>query len=96
MQLFEDRRKKFAKLFFNSWDWNINNNFEYRQLRSAVTTELKLIMDEDTIKEIVKKRKRLEKTKLFIRRVITLLMNLVVLFTGWILILLINYYDEQI
>jgi hypothetical protein len=58
--------------------------------------ELKLTIDEDKIKEIVKKRKRIEKTKLCIRRAITLMINIVVLLIGWSQIIIIHYYDDEI
>lgn len=58
--------------------------------------ELKLTMDEDKIKEIVQKRKRFQKTKLCIRRAITLMVNIVVLLIGWSQIILIHYYDDEI
>jgi hypothetical protein len=28
--LYEDRRKKFSKLFFDSWNWQMDNGFESR------------------------------------------------------------------
>ena len=93
MNLYDDHRKKFSKLYFNTWDWHINNNYESRQLQNAIATEMKIIMDEDRIKEVIKKRKNIEKTKLFIRRTITLLINVFLLCIAWGLIILINYYD---
>ena len=83
-------------MFFNMWDWQINNNYETSQLKRAIQMELKLNMDEVKIKDVVRKRKAFEKSKLFIRRTITLLINVIVLLIGWGLIIAINYYDDTI
>jgi len=55
-----------------------------------------LNLDEEVIKNTIKKRKRIEKTKLFIRRIITFGINFFILIGGWILIASINLYDTEI
>lgn len=74
----------------------MNNGYDSRQLRSVIKNEIKLNVDEDIIKELVKKRKRFEKTKLFIRRIVTFSINVVFLLGGWALIILINLYETEI
>mmetsp|Transcript_27687 Transcript_27687/g.26702 ORF Transcript_27687/g.26702 Transcript_27687/m.26702 type:complete len:286 (+) Transcript_27687:1460-2317(+) len=53
-------------------------------------------MDEDKIKQIVARRKKLEKSKLFVRRVITFSINLLFLAGGWVAIFFINFYSQEI
>lgn len=65
-------------------------------MKNAVRLELKLNLDEDKIKETIKKRKSLEQSKLLVRRIITFVVNLIVLFSGWALIVLVNVYDVTI
>eukprot|EP00347_Sterkiella_histriomuscorum_P009525 403340873 len=94
--LYEDQKKKFSKIFFNMWDWSTNNSYESYQLKNALRMEIKLNIDEDKIKETIKQRKSLEKTKLFIRRILTFILNTLILLCGWGLILLVNIYQSDI
>ena len=38
--LYEDRKKKFSKLFLNIWDWNIDNSYEFNQMKNAGRLEI--------------------------------------------------------
>lgn len=58
--------------------------------------EIKLNIEEEKIKDIIKRRKRLEKTKLFFRRIITFAINVVFLLLGWGSIVAVNLYNTEI
>ena len=74
----------------------MDTGYEANQLKRINKNEIKLSLDEEKIKEIIKARKRLEKTKLLVRRVITFAINIVFLVIGWVLIFMINLYDDSI
>lgn len=96
-ELYEDKKKKFSRLLFNSLDWSTPvNNYEGRQMASAVRLELKINLDEERIKLIIGQRTTIEKSKLFIRRTITLFLNTLILLAGWGGIIAINYFDKDI
>ena len=88
--LYEDTRKKFSKMFFDCWNWQMENKHEAHQLKQIVRNEIKLNLDEDKIREEIKKRKRNVKINLFILRSFTLIINLAFLVGCWVLILLVN------
>lgn len=94
--LHEDKKIKFSKMFFNAWDWSVITKYDVFQLKSQTKNEIKLFLDEEKTKEIIKNRKRLEKTKLLVRRLITFTVNILFLFGGWILIIIININEEAI
>ena len=79
----------------NIWDWNIDNSYEFIQMRNASRLEIQLNMDEELIKDLVAKRSPLEKTKLFFRRIFTIIVSMVILCGGWTLIMLVNMYDNR-
>jgi hypothetical protein len=96
-ELYDDKKKKFSRLFFNSLDWSTPvNNYEGRQMASSIRLEIKINLDEERIKAEIEKRTNLEKSALFIRRTITLFLNTLILLAGWVGIILINYYDKDI
>ena len=82
-ELYEDKKKKYSKLFFNMWDWRTaNTNFEGRSLATGIRVELK--------------RTAIEKSKLFIRRLSTLVVNIILLILGWGGIIAISIYNKDI
>lgn len=95
-ELYEDKKVKFAKMIFNSWDWTITKNYESRQLQSILANDVKLNIEEDKVKLIVKNRKKLEQSKLFVRRIFTFSINFFILCIGWTGIFFINFYSKQI
>lgn len=96
-ELYEDKKKKYSKMFLNAWDWrNAHTGFEGAQQAAAIRVELKVTLDEERIKEVINKRSNLEKSKLFIRRTTTQLINTVLLLIGWTGIILLSIYDKII
>ena len=96
-ELYEDKKKKYSKLFFNMWDWRTaNTNFEGRSLATGIRVELKTNLDEDRIKAEIDKRTAIEKSKLFIRRLSTLVVNIILLILGWGGIIAISIYNKDI
>jgi len=62
-ELYEDKKKKFSKIFLNCWDWKTaNNNYEAQELSTALRMELKVNLDEERIKAKIESRTNLEKT----------------------------------
>jgi hypothetical protein len=50
-ELYEDKKMKFSKIFLNCWDWKTaNNNYEARELATAMRMELKVNLDEERIR----------------------------------------------
>jgi hypothetical protein len=45
---------------------------------------------------LIKKRKRLERTALFVRRIVTFSINIAFLLAGWTAIVFVNLYDNEI
>jgi hypothetical protein len=42
---------KYSKIFLNCWDWKTaNNNYEARELATAIRMELKVNLDEERIR----------------------------------------------
>jgi len=74
----------------------MDNQFESIQLRRVIKNEISLNVEEEKIKERVKRRKPWERSKLFGRRIATFAVNLLFLVGGWVLIILINFYSTQI
>lgn len=74
----------------------MDNNYDSIQLKGVILNEIKLNLDEEDIKETIKRRKRVEKTKLFIRRIITFSINIVFLVAGWAAIVTVNLNDNLI
>ena len=96
-ELYDDKKKKYSKLFFNMWDWRTTDtNFEGRSLTTGIRVELKTNLDEDRIKAEINKRTAIEKSKLFIRRVLTLIVNTVLLILGWGGIIAISIFNKNI
>ena len=85
-QLNEDKHIKYSKMLLNPWDWTMDTSFDSKQLKKVVLNEVKLNMDEEKIKELVAKRLKIEKTSLFIRRLITFTLNIGILCAGWVFI----------
>jgi hypothetical protein len=79
------------------WDWrNYKTGHEARTQLGAGRTELKVTMDEERIRLIIDSRSTLEKSKLFVRRTTTQLVNAFILLVGWAGIILISIYDKKI
>lgn len=96
-ELYEDKQKKFSKIFLNCWDWKTaNNNYEAHELATSLRMELKVNLDEERIKAIIQKRSNFEKTKLFVRRSITLFLSTVLLLGGWTGIIALSLYEKDI
>jgi hypothetical protein len=96
-ELYEDKKKKYSKLFFNMWDWRtVDTGFEGRSLRTGIRVELKTNLDEDRIKAEINKRTAIEKSKILIRRLSTLIINTLLLILGWGGIIAINIYNKNI
>jgi hypothetical protein len=96
-ELYEDKKKKYSKLFFNMWDWRTTNtNFEGRSLATGIRVEFKTNLDEDRIKAEIDKRTAIEKSKLFIRRLSTLAINTLLLISGWGGIIAISIFNKNI
>ena len=96
-ELYEDKKKKYSKLFFNMWDWRtVDTGFEGRSLTTGIRVELKTNLDEDRIKAEINKRTAIEKSKIFIRRLSTLIINTLLLILGWGGIIAINIYNKNI
>jgi hypothetical protein len=96
-ELYEDKKKKYSKLFFNMWDWRTaNTNFEGRSLATGIRVEFKTNLDEDRIKAEIDKRTAIEKSKLFIRRLSTLAINTLLLILGWGGIIAISLFNKNI
>jgi hypothetical protein len=74
----------------------MDNGFDSRELQGVIRNELKINLDEEVIKELIKKRKRLEKTALFIRRIVTFSLNIIILMGGWVAIVFVNLYENEI
>lgn len=66
------------------------------EMRTAGRLEIQLNMDEELIKEIVAKRSSFDKTKLFFRRIFTIIISVVILCGGWVLIMIVNMYDNSV
>jgi hypothetical protein len=50
-ELYEDKKKKFSKHFFNLWDWSSGtSSFEGKQRISSVRLEIKMNLDEERIR----------------------------------------------
>lgn len=86
----------FSKLFFNSWDWNINKYEDADDTLSLIFNETSTAIYEDLIKEKIKNRTKEEKIKLFIRRVIFISINVILIVIGVAAIFCINLYSTQI
>jgi hypothetical protein len=83
-ELYEDKKKKYSKIFFNIWDWRTTGNeYEAMSLKMGIKVEIKTNLEEDRIKKIINQRTTLEKSKLFIIRVVTLILNTFILIAGW-------------
>jgi hypothetical protein len=96
-ELYEDKKKKYSKIFFNIWDWkNTGNQYEALSLRSGIRVELKTNLEEDRIKQIINQRTTLEKSRLFIIRLVTLLLNTFILIAGWGGIIALQIYNSSI
>ena len=96
-ELYEDKKKKYSKLFFNMWDWRtVDTGFEGKSLTTGIRVELKTNLDEDRIKAEINKRTAIEKSKIFIRRLSTLIINTLLLILGWGGIIAINIYNKNI
>lgn len=49
-ELREGSKGHIARMFCNSWDWSINNQYESSEMRRVNERELKLTIDEEKIK----------------------------------------------
>jgi hypothetical protein len=79
------------------WDWrNATNSFEGKQQRGQIRVNLKISLDEERIIDIISKRTNLEKSKLFIRRTTTQILNAIILLCGWGGIIALSIYDKII
>jgi hypothetical protein len=58
--------------------------------------ELKTNLEEDRIKQIINQRTTLEKSRLFIIRLVTLLLNTFILIAGWGGIIALQIYNSSI
>jgi hypothetical protein len=96
-ELYEDKKKRFSRLVLNCWDWKAaNNGYESRELKTALRMEVKVNLDEERIRQIIGLRTNLEKTKLFIRRTVTLTLSTLLLLAGWAGIVALSLYEKDI
>ncbi|TNV73050.1 hypothetical protein FGO68_gene1359 [Halteria grandinella] len=95
--LYEDKKKKYSRMVLNMWDWrNAKDNFEGRQQIGQIRVNLKVTLDEERIMQVINKRTNLEKSKLFIRRTTTQIINAFILLIGWGGIITLSLYDKII
>lgn len=95
-ELKNTRKNNVAQMYFNLWDWSINNSHEAFEMRSIYQRELKLQIDEEKIRSIIRNRTQSDKVKLIFRRVITVSISIVILVCGWGGIVMVNYYEKDI
>ncbi|CDW85244.1 UNKNOWN [Stylonychia lemnae] len=85
-----------SKMFFNSWDWSVDNMIERDEQKKVKQRELKLTVYEERIKYKIKNRSRSDKLKLLCRRITTFIISFMILCIGWTAIVGANLYETEI
>lgn len=86
----------FSKMFFNSWNWNVNTYNDADDSLSLILNETTTSVYEDLIKEKIKSRTRKEKIKLIVRRVILISINILLIAAGVAAIFVVNLLNSDI
>lgn len=86
----------FSKMFFNSWNWNVNKFDEADDTLSLVINETSTAIYEDLIKEKIKHRTREEKFNLLVRRILFISLNVVIISCGVAAIFIVNLFNNDI
>lgn len=95
-ELYENQNIKFSKDFFNSWDFTIDSRGDRADLRSILRNEMTTAVEEDKIKEVIKKRTKEDNLIIYGKRAALILLNLFILIVGWGCIILANYFSTDI
>lgn len=86
----------FSKLFFNSWNWNVNNHDDANDTHSLIINETSTAIYEDLIKEKIKHRTREEKFNLFVRRFLFISLNVLLILIGVAAIFCVNLFNSDL
>ncbi|CDW90011.1 UNKNOWN [Stylonychia lemnae] len=95
-QYMNDGTKKFTKLIFNAIEWNIRDRSKKVDIKTQISMEMKNLLKEDEVKKAIASRTKQEKFKLFLRRLISFLVNIAVIGGGWYAIYTVNVRQDEI
>jgi len=85
--LFQDERFSIARKLFHTWEWNISDSTTGTNFVNRMYREIDFEVNREAINIMIQNRSRAEKFNLTIRRLLSNLMNLVILFGGVFLII---------
>jgi len=86
----------FSKMFFNSWNWNVNKYEDADDTLSLIINQTSTAIFEDIIKTKIKDRTREQKFSLIIRRVIFISLNLFIISLGVASIFIVNLFNKDL
>ena len=80
----------------NGWDWSIENQNGAEDHKINIYNNIKLKLREDKIRENINNRSEKEKLRMLIKRIVTMIFSLIVLFAGWAAIFYLSLYQNNI
>jgi hypothetical protein len=95
-KLFQKDNIIYARALMNGWDWSIENQNGAEDHKINIYNNIKLKLREDKIRENINKRSEKEKLRMLIKRIITMIFSLIVLFAGWAAIFYLSLYQNNI
>lgn len=86
----------YTRIFLNGWDWRMNTLKDANNMKDQVSNSIKLKIKDDETREEIKKRSKDKIIRLRIKRVFTMIISLIVLFSGWVGIVSCQVYQSNI
>eukprot|EP00347_Sterkiella_histriomuscorum_P015551 403356606 len=94
-QLCDEFYPFYARALFNCWDWRISDSRGVLNQRIQVYNQIKLRQREDRIRIELGMRSEKEKWRLIIKRSITMIFSFIVLTIGWMIIIILSIYEND-
>ena len=96
MESGDDGSRLYSKLTLAAWDHNIIDLEDAWDLKEAITDQFSQIVFQSEKEEEVANRTTKDRYKLYARRAVGVILNLCVMILGWVVILALTAYGEQI
>ena len=93
--IFQEDGIIYARLLFNSWNWNVDNPYEKANKVEYDFNEITLKLEDAKVRDRVSMRSEKEKNRIQTKRILLFLVDFVFLIIGWVIIFYGVYYESD-
>eukprot|EP00762_Andalucia_godoyi_P003108 ANDGO_01152.mRNA.1 hypothetical protein H310_03798 len=91
-----ERQNRFSKLVFNCWDHSVHDRLQIEETRLSIAENIRVLLNEDSIKKAIQNRNAKERADLIVRRVIAAGIIVLLVIAVWVLLFSLTVTQDQI